>query len=97
LFSRYQKDGKRKEEGVGWASEGWTPSKVALKLAELKAAATTGKGESRLSEARAKAEAEKQQEQARREQEEKDNMPLSIYFDEIYYPAISQEKKAQIR
>jgi len=93
FFIRYQKDGKRKEEGVGWASEGWTPQKVALKLAELKAAATTGKGESRLSDARAKAEAEKQQEQARREQEEKDNMPLNAYFDEIYYPAISQEKK----
>ena len=93
FFIRYQKDGKRKEEGVGWATEGWTPSKVALKLAELKAAATTGEGESRLSEARAKAEAEKQQEQARQEQEEKDNMPLSTYFDEIYYPAISQEKK----
>jgi integrase len=93
FFIRYQKDGKRKEEGVGWASEGWTPSKVALKLAELKAAASTGEGESRLSDARAKAEAEKQQEQARREQEEKDNMPLSIYFDDIYYPAISQEKK----
>ncbi len=93
FFIRYQKDGKRKEEGVGWASEGWTPSKVALKLAELKAAATTGEGESRLSDARAKAEAEKQQEQAQWEQEEKDNMPLSIYFDDIYYPAISQEKK----
>lgn len=93
FFIRYQKDGKRKEEGVGWASEGWTPSKVALKLAELKAAAATGEGESRLSDARAKAEAEKQQEQARREQEEKNNMPLSLYFDDIYYPAISQEKK----
>ena len=56
---RYQKDGQRKEEGVGWASEGWTPSKVALKLAELKAAATTGEGETRLSEARAKFEAKK--------------------------------------
>lgn len=92
---RYQKDGKRKEEGVGWASEGWTPSKVALKLAELKSAATTGEGESRLSEARAKVEAEKQQEEARQEQAEKDNMSLSTYFDEIYYPAISQEKKAK--
>jgi integrase len=90
---RYQKDGKRKEEGLGWATEGWTPSKAALKLAELKASATIGKGESRLSEARAKAQAKKQQEQARQEQEEKDNMLLSTYFDEIYYPAISQEKK----
>lgn len=90
---RYQKDGKRKEEGVGWASEGWTPSKVALKLAELKTAATTGEGENRLSEARAKVEDEKQQEQARLKQEEAENLPLSTYFDEIYYPAISQEKK----
>ncbi|MDX9963949.1 site-specific integrase [Desulfobacter postgatei] len=92
---RYQKDGKRKEEGIGWASEGWTPQKVALKLGELKAAATTGEGESRLSDARAKVKAEKQQEQARQEQEEKDNMSLSTYFDEIYYPAISQEKKTK--
>lgn len=92
---RYQKDGKRKEEGVGWASEGWSPSKVALKLAELKAAAATGEGEARLSDVRAKVEAEKQQEQARQAQEEKDNMSLSFYFDDIYYPAIAQEKKSK--
>lgn len=90
---RYQKDGQRKEEGVGWASEGWTPQKVALKLAALKAAATTGEGETRLSEARAKAEAEKEQEQSRQEQEARDNLSLADYFKEIYYPAISQEKK----
>lgn len=90
---RYQKDGQRKEEGVGWASEGWTPQKVALKLAELKAAATTGEGETRLSEARAKAEAEKEQEQSRQEQEARDNISLADYFKEIYYPVISQEKK----
>ena len=92
---RYQKDGKRKEEGVGWASEGWYPSKVALELAKLKAASATGEGEARLSDVRAKVEAEKQQEQARQAQEEKDNMSLSFYFDDIYYPAISQEKKSK--
>ena len=90
---RYQKDGKRKEEGVGWASEGWTPSKVALKLAELKVAATTGEGVSRLVEARAKVQAEKQAEQARQEQEARNNVPLSTYFYELYYPVISEEKK----
>ena len=90
---RYQKDGRRKEEGVGWASEGWAPSKVALKLAELKAAATTGEGESRLSDARARVEAERQAEHARQEQENRDNVLLTTYFDEIYYPAILQEKK----
>jgi hypothetical protein len=95
FFIRYQKDGKRKEEGVGWASEGWSPSKVALKLAELKAEANTGEGESRLSDVRAKVEAEKQEEQARQEQEEKDNISLSTYFDKIYYPAIIQAKKTK--
>lgn len=93
FFIRYQKNGKRKEEGVGWASEGWTPQKVALKLAELKTAAVTGKGEARLSDARAKIEAEKKQEQERQEQEARDNLNLTTYFKEIYYPAISQEKK----
>ena len=29
---RYQFDGKRKEEGLGWQSEGWTAEKAALKL-----------------------------------------------------------------
>jgi integrase len=54
---RYQKDGKRKEEGLGWASDKWTASKAALKLAELKEAATIGRGHARLSDQRqAKAE-----------------------------------------
>ncbi len=90
---RYQKDGKRKEEGVGWASEGWTPSNVALKLAELKAAAATGKGEARLSESRAKVQAEKQQIQEEKERKKKESVSLTAYFQKIYFPAISQEKK----
>ena len=93
FFIRYQKNGKRKEEGVGWASEGWTPQGVALKLAELKAAAVTGEGEMRLSEARAKVEAEKKQKQERKEKEARDNISLETYFNDFYYPAISQDKK----
>jgi len=33
---RYQKDGKRKEEGLGWLSEGWTLDDAVLKLTGLK-------------------------------------------------------------
>lgn len=33
----YRHNGRNYEEGVGWASEGWTPSKVRDLLAELKA------------------------------------------------------------
>jgi len=90
---RYQKDGKRKEEGVGWASEGWSPQKVALKLAELKEAAVTGQGESRLSERREKVQAEKEQRQEEKDRQEKDSVTLEVFFNSIYYPAIQAEKK----
>ena len=93
---RYQKDGKRKEEGVGWATEGWTPQKVALKLAELKEAAVTGQGESRLSERREKVQAEKDQRQKEKERQEKDSVTLRKFFKEIYYPAIQAEKKKKV-
>ena len=33
---RYQKDGKRVEEGLGFTSEGWTLQKAVLQLAEFK-------------------------------------------------------------
>jgi integrase len=90
---RYQKDGKRKEEGVGWASEGWSAQKVALKLAELKAAAVTGEGDARLSEARAKVKAQREKVREEKIQRERELISLDTYFKEIYYPAISQEKK----
>ncbi len=49
---RYQIDGKRKEESLGWASEGWTAKKAYQTLNELREAATTGKGATRLKERR---------------------------------------------
>lgn len=90
---RYQKDGKRKEEGVGWSSEGWTPQKVALKLAELKGAAVTGEGESRLSEKREKMEKERLRLQEEQERAKKEGVTLNQYFRDTYYPAIQLEKK----
>ena len=44
----YQLNGKRKEEGLGWASKGWTAKEANLILAELKHAQATGEGESTL-------------------------------------------------
>ena len=49
---RYYVDGKRKEEGVGWASEGWSEKKAATVLAELKVNRTTGTGPRTLEEKR---------------------------------------------
>jgi len=70
---RYQKKGKRIEEGIGWTSEKdpedneyWTEKKAALLLDRLKGAAKHGKQEAptRIAEQR-------EREQARREAEEK--------------------------
>ncbi len=54
---RYQANGKRVEEGLGWESEGWTLDKAATELAKLKEAARKGEGPQRLREKREAAEA----------------------------------------
>lgn len=57
---RYQHKGERVEEGLGWASEGWSDKLANEKLVELKRAARLGEGERSLREKR-----EKQQTQER--------------------------------
>ena len=82
---RYQHNGVRHEEGVGWASQGWTPQKAALLLAELKEAARTGKGETRLAERRAKRDAaQKAAEQAR--------VTFGEYWTRAYFPHATSTK-----
>ncbi len=95
FFIRYQKDGKRKEEGIGWASEGWTVGEVALELDKLKKAAKTGKGESRLSELRARAQAEKERIRKAAIEKEKKALTINEFFHQIYYPQIQKEKKSK--
>ena len=85
---RYQADGKRIEEGIGWASEGWTAEAAALELAELKKAHRTGKGKSRLSERREAVRVEK-------EQAERDALTFGEIFEEKYYPLAEAEKDSQ--
>ena len=60
----YQTDGKRKEEGIGWASEKWTPTKALTILGELKTNHRIGSGPQTLAEMR-------KIEKARRDTEEK--------------------------
>lgn len=62
---RYAVDGQRKQEALGWASEGWTLAKARAELAKLKEAARTGVGAVTLQEKRAKARATREVEQAK--------------------------------
>jgi integrase len=84
---RYQRDGKRVEEGLGWASEGMTLEKAVQELGGLKEAARLGKADAtRLKEKR---EVEKQ----RRETKAKDALTFGEFFEKTYYPIAKRSKK----
>jgi len=82
---RYQSGGERKEEGCGWASEGWTLEKAANKLHELREAAKTGEGAARLSERR-------ELSRDKKEKAKRDAVTIGAYWDKTYFPACKAEK-----
>lgn len=94
---RYQRDGKRVEEPLGWASEldpkdqkNWTAEKAALVLAELKEAARGLKqGPTRLSERRDIENERKETESAAQELAEKEKLTFGQYFETVYLPAFT--------
>ncbi len=85
---RYQVDGARKEEGVGWASEGWTAEKAFTELSKLKRAAKTGKGETSLAEKRKVM-------RKRKRAAKKAEITFSDFFDDTYYPQAEADKDRQ--
>jgi integrase len=85
---RYQRDGKRIEEGFGWSSDGWTAEDAALELAELKKASITGKGSTRLAERRQKAKRIK-------EKQEREGITFKLFFEHYYYPQAQADKDPQ--
>jgi integrase len=102
---RYQRGGKRIEEGLGWTSEvdpsdgqNWTEAKAALVLERLKGAARQGTTEAptRLSEQREieqkrrEAETKALEEQQRRLQQEGET--LADYFEHKYFPWAEDNK-----
>ena len=91
--TEYQFQKKRIAINFGWLSDGWTEIKCLEKLNFYKNNAKAGSGPISLKEERQAQQAEKQAEQEQQEQEEKNNISLSTYFDEIYYPQIQKEKK----
>ncbi|HOE79187.1 MAG TPA: site-specific integrase [Smithellaceae bacterium] len=99
---RYQKGGKRVEEGIGWTSERdpedgqyWTEAKAALLLERLKGAARHGaKGApTRISEKR-KIEADRREaERAAQEQAEKESVTFDDFMIKNYLPQSQRDKK----
>jgi integrase len=91
---RYMVDGKRKEEGLGWLSEGWTEKKAAARLFELKENNRTGIGHKTLAEKREQAQKQKQEEDAKTKEEESKTITLSDVFEKYSIQA-KQDKDAK--
>ncbi|TSA09601.1 MAG: site-specific integrase [Deltaproteobacteria bacterium] len=102
LAVRYQRDGRRIEEGIGWTSErdpeddqNWTEAKAALVLERLRGAAKHGKKEAptRIGEKRALEKQRKEAEKAAQELAEKENVTFGHYFENVYFPTAKTGKK----
>ena len=91
---RYQRDGKRHEEGVGWASEGWNTENAANELAELKKAYTLGSGApTRLTEKRELVKMQEERKQAEEKRRGKEAVTFGQYFERTYFPVSKTIKK----
>lgn len=90
---RYKLGGKDKEEGLGWASQGWTEQKAVERLAELKQNQRDGKGPQTLQEKREKAQLQRQAEKEAKEQAEKENVTFGDYFTKTYFPTFEIGRK----
>lgn len=92
---RFQHEGRRREEGLGWASEGWSEQKAALELAKLKEAAKTGEGPARLEEKRRLAEAKRQAEAQARARQAKEALTFDDFWRESYFPLAQRDKTSR--
>jgi integrase len=92
FFIRYRVNGKLKEEGIGWATEGWNAKKASIILSDLKKAHLTGEGPQTLSEKRAIENERRQLEKAEKERIKKETLTFKHYFKKIYYPEAKHNK-----
>jgi len=95
FFIRYRVDGKLKEEGLGWSSEGWSEKKAAAVLAELKANITLGTGPATLQEKRDIRLEEIEEQKRLDEQERTRNISFSEVWETSYYPFIQANRTSQ--
>ncbi len=89
---RYQIDGRRQEEALGWASKGMTLSRARLELAKLKESARTGMGETSLRDKRKAAVLAR--EAAERAQRVADNAAVTFadFWQSTYWPGTQHLK-----
>ncbi len=92
---RYKLNGKDKEEGLGWASDGWTAAKAYDRLRELKENRKVGEGPQTLGEKRAIEQEKRDIAEQVRAQAEKENITFGYYFEKIYLPVFEVGRKKE--
>ncbi len=90
---RYKLDGKDKEEGLGWASEGWTGKRAYERLAAIKRNIKDGQGPQSLAEKRSIEKARKQAETIEAERQEREAVTFEKFFNDPYLPQAEADKK----
>jgi integrase len=88
----YRLEGKRKEQGCGWASQGMTAKKAAAILAEIEENIRLGQGHHSLEEKREQERKRRDEERKAQEQEERDNLPFGDFFMQSYLPQAQADK-----
>jgi integrase len=83
---RLRVDRKLKEEGLGWASEGWNAEKAFIELGKLKEARRIGTGPQTLGERRRIAKDALAAEKLRQETEAKEKVTFAELFEQKYLP-----------
>lgn len=89
---RYQQNGKRQEEALGWASEGMTAEKANARLAELKEAARTGNGAQSLREKRELENKRRAAEEREEAEQKRAAITFRQFFEDIYSPQCKIDK-----
>ncbi len=105
---RYSRSGKQIEEGLGWASEGWTLKRAQSQLGELQKAADSGEGPTSLREKRASAKTERQAReraeteafraaQAEAERRRREEITLAEFWPRYWSDAVEGQNRPSTR
>jgi integrase len=89
---RYKLAGKDREEGLGWASEGWSAVKAYDRLKELKENRKSGEGPQTLAEKREIEQDRREQALAEKETLEKEAITFKQVFEKKYFPVAKENK-----
>lgn len=92
---RYKLNGKDKEEGLGWAKEGWTAAKAYERLKELKENRKAGQGPQTLAEKRLIEQERRDIAEQERIQANKGNITFGQFMTDTYLPQSKLDKKAK--